>query len=148
MTLTHITTLTANVGAPIPVGPVTDGMRGIVAITGGSFEGPRLRGAVMPMGADWALLQPDGTAHVDTRYLQQMQDGTFVGIRNRGNARPAPGQDMIYTGQSTPAFEAPRGKPLCLDEYSHIHLLLHLQLGKRPGPVALLSDRTRHNSLK
>jgi hypothetical protein len=40
-----------------------------------------------------------------------MQDGTFVGIRNRGFARPAPGRDSFYTGQSTPVLEAPMGSP-------------------------------------
>jgi hypothetical protein len=111
MKATHITTLTAIVGAPVMLGPVLGGLRGIVPITGGSFDGPRLRGKVVPMGADWALLQPDGSAHVDARYLLQMEDGTFVGIRNRGHARPAHGQDNVYTGQSTPAFEAPQGSP-------------------------------------
>lgn len=109
MTLIHVTTLTAKVGAPILLGPVPGGMRGIVPITGGSFDGPRLRGTVLPMGADWALLQPDGSAHVDARYLLQMEDDTFVGIRNRGHARPAPGRDNVYQGQSTPVFEAPMG---------------------------------------
>ncbi len=109
MTLTHLTTLTATVGAPILLGPVTGGLRGIVPITGGSFDGPRLSGTVLPMGADWALLQPDGSAHVDARYLLRMQDGTLVAIRNRGHARPAPGHDNAYTGQSTPVFEAPQG---------------------------------------
>ena len=109
MILTHITTLTATVGAPVLLGPVAGGMRGIVPISGGAFDGPRLRGTVLPMGADWALLQPDGSAHVDARYLLQMDDGTFVGIRNRGFCRPVPGQEGVYAGQSTPEFEAPEG---------------------------------------
>lgn len=111
MKLTHVTDLVAKVGAPLLLGPVTGGMRGIVPITGGAFDGPRLRGTVLPMGADWALLQPDGSAHVDARYLLQMEDGTLVGIRNRGVCRPVPGQDNVYAGQSTPEFEAPTGSP-------------------------------------
>lgn len=111
MRLTPVTTLTARVGAPHLLGPVPGGMRGIVPITGGSFDGPRLSGTVLPMGADWALLQPDGSAHVDARYLLQMADGTLVGIRNRGFCRPLPGQDNVYAGQSTPVFEAPEGSP-------------------------------------
>jgi Protein of unknown function (DUF3237) len=111
MKATHITTLTAIVGAPVMLGPVLGGLRGIVPIAGGSFNGPRLRGKVVPMGADWALLQPDGSAHVDARYLLQMEDGTFVGIRNSGFSRPVAGQDNVYAGQSRPEFEAPIGSP-------------------------------------
>lgn len=109
MTLTHLADLTATVGAPIMLGPVTGGLRGIVPITGGSFDGPRIRGKVLPLGADWALLQPDDSAHVDARYLLEMQDGTIIGIRNRGFCRPVAGKENIYAGQSSPVFEAPIG---------------------------------------
>lgn len=109
MKLTHVTDLTVTVGEPVMLGPVTGGMRGIVPIVGGSFDGPRLRGRVVAMGADWALLLPDGSASVDARYLLEMEDGTFVGIRNRGFCRPVAGQDNVYAGQSRPEFEAPIG---------------------------------------
>ena len=109
--LIHVTDLTATVGAPLFLGPVAAGLRAIVPIVGGSFDGPRLKGKVVPMGADWALLQPDGSAHVDARYLLEMHDGVLVGIRNRGFCRPVEGQDNVFAGQSSPEFEAPISSP-------------------------------------
>ena len=111
MKLTHLTDVTAQVGAPVFLGPVQGGMRAIVPIAGGTFDGPRLKGSVVPMGADWALLQPDGSAFVDAKYLLQMQDGVHVGIRNRGFCRPVNGSETLFSGQSKPEFEAPIGSP-------------------------------------
>ena len=45
---------------PQQLGTVPHGIRSIVPVTGGSFEGPRLRGKVLPGGGDWLLLRPDG----------------------------------------------------------------------------------------
>lgn len=50
------------------VGPTPDGQRVIFFIKGGEFEGPRLRGRVMPdAGADWIRIRPDGSSQLDVR---------------------------------------------------------------------------------
>src|SRR5262245_29878894 len=36
---------------------VPHGIRTIVPVTGGDFEGPRLRGRILPGGGDWLLLR-------------------------------------------------------------------------------------------
>ena len=54
MTLRLTTAPTQNVGA----GP--RGTRVTFPITGGSFEGDRLRGKVLPGGGDWVVKRPDG----------------------------------------------------------------------------------------
>src|ERR1035438_6923246 len=51
-------TLTGTVGSPIEVGVMPQGERRIVPIEGGAFEGPRLRGQVLPNGADWMNIRP------------------------------------------------------------------------------------------
>src|SRR5260370_32436146 len=38
------------------LGTVPHGIRSIVPVTGGDFEGPRLRGKVLPGGGGWLLL--------------------------------------------------------------------------------------------
>jgi hypothetical protein len=35
---------------------------------GGKFEGPKLRGEILPGGGDWEIVQSDSTAFLDTRY--------------------------------------------------------------------------------
>jgi len=44
------------------------GKRRIIPITGGHFEGPRLKGTILDNGADWQVVNPDGVAIIDTRY--------------------------------------------------------------------------------
>lgn len=59
------------------------GERFIVPILGGSFEGPRLRGRVLPGGADRQWLRPDGIKELDALYEMQTDDGTVITVRNR-----------------------------------------------------------------
>jgi hypothetical protein len=60
----------------IPNGP--HGTRWILGITGGSFEGPRLRGVVEVPGADWATGRPDGSIKHDGRALMRTDDGAAI----------------------------------------------------------------------
>ena len=59
------------------------GERFIVPILGGRFEGPRLRGRVLPGGADRQLLRPDGVKELDAQYEMQADDGTVITVHNR-----------------------------------------------------------------
>ena len=59
------------------------------SIVGGSFEGDRLRGKVLPGGADWTVKRPDGVVELDLRITLAADDGalihmTFEGIRDDG----------------------------------------------------------------
>lgn len=53
-------------------GPV--GRRVLYRAAGGSFEGPGLRGEVVPGGGDWALYRPDGTMLLDVRLTLRADD--------------------------------------------------------------------------
>jgi hypothetical protein len=53
----------------IVLGKSKHGWRRVVPITGGSFEGPNIRGEVMPGGEDWQLYRPDGDTELCARYL-------------------------------------------------------------------------------
>lgn len=107
--LTFATEITASIGQPIMVGPVAGGLRAMVPIVGGQLAGPLLTGRILPGGADWALLQPDGTALVDARYAIELADGGCVSIRNAGLCRPVEGSQTLFHGHSQPRFEAPEG---------------------------------------
>ena len=43
------------------------GRRILFGAAGGRFEGPRLRGEVVPGGGDWALFRADGAMSLDVR---------------------------------------------------------------------------------
>ncbi|MGY2029810.1 DUF3237 domain-containing protein [Nocardia gipuzkoensis] len=52
--------------------------RVLFGAAGGSFEGPRLRGAVVPGGGDWALFRQDGTMTLDVRLTLRTDDDALV----------------------------------------------------------------------
>ena len=57
-----------------------------VAITDGSFDGPRLSGRVLPGGGDWTLLRADGVLELDLRITgvakRNVRSTTTVWIRS------------------------------------------------------------------
>jgi hypothetical protein len=82
--LTFAFEIRATVAAPTEVGQLPQGRRRIVAITGGTFEGPGLKGRIVPGGADWQLIQPDGLSELDTRYTLETDKGQIVYVQNKG----------------------------------------------------------------
>lgn len=63
-------------GTPVGDGPY--GQRIIVDVSGGHFEGPRLKGKILPSGGDWLLLRPDGMGLLDVRATFETDDGAFI----------------------------------------------------------------------
>lgn len=128
MTLRLATAPTQEVGA----GPY--GTRVTYPIIGGSFQGDRLRGTVLPGGDDWTVRRPDGVIELDLRITLETDDGalihmTFTGLRDDG----APGAPYFHT---LPRFEtaAPR--------YSFLNRLLAVGTGeiRADGPVHLIEE--------
>ncbi len=66
------------------------GLRRIVLITGGTFKGPNIEGTIIPGGADWQLVRPDGVTELDARYVLKTNDGVMIYANNHILARPQP----------------------------------------------------------
>jgi hypothetical protein len=77
-------TLTGFLAAPREIGTMPRGTRRYYAVTGGSFEGPRLRGEVLPDGGDWLLIRPDGTLELDVRITLKTDDAALIYARYAG----------------------------------------------------------------
>jgi hypothetical protein len=88
--LTLAMTLRVQVGAPMELGDVPRGRRRIIPILGGTFEGPTVRGKVLPGGADWQIVRADGLAELDTRYALQTEQGSLIYIQNAGMRHAPP----------------------------------------------------------
>jgi len=59
-------------------------------VAGGTFEGGRLRGVVLPhAGSDWLLQRRDGSFQQDVRLTLEADDGTLILMSYRG-VRHAP----------------------------------------------------------
>jgi uncharacterized protein DUF3237 len=88
--LTLAMTLRVQVGPPMELGEVPRGRRRIIPILGGTFEGPNIRGKVLPGGADWQIVRADGLAELDTRYALQTEQGSVIYIQNAGMRHAPP----------------------------------------------------------
>jgi hypothetical protein len=59
--------IAADVGELMTMGGGPLGERRVVSIDGGTFEGPQLRGTLVPGGADWQIVRADGVLDIDAR---------------------------------------------------------------------------------
>lgn len=81
--LEHACDLAVRIAPPVEVGPTPAGLRRMIPITGGAVSGPLLNGKVLPGGADFQLILAGGTqAHLDARYVIELDDGTRVFVQN------------------------------------------------------------------
>lgn len=98
--------------APEPMGSTTlssDGQRSrFWPIVGGRFWGKDISGDVVPGGADYPVVRPDGVVVVDAFYRLREDDGTSILIHNKGFAYPGvDGEDSIY--RLSPVFTTVEG---------------------------------------
>ena len=72
----------------IELGRTPAGGRNIYPVSGGSFEGDRLKGSVSPLvGSDLLLIRADGTFQQDVRLLLIADDGAHILMTYRGVRR-------------------------------------------------------------
>lgn len=115
-----VTSLRINVAAPQEQGIVDGKRKRFIPITGGSMDGPRLKGEVLAGGGDWQSIHNDGLTEIFARYSLKAQDGVIIGITNPGvrvasadvTRRIAAGEDVPpneYYFRSTPVFDVADG---------------------------------------
>jgi hypothetical protein len=86
----------------VTLGATPQGGRTIWPVTGGTFEGERLRGKVLPGGADWVTLRRDGVRELELRVTLQTDDGALVNMTFTGMRDETGGRDYFHT---LPRFE-------------------------------------------
>ena len=83
--LEHIGIMRAQLQAPPEViGPGPEGLRVNFYITGGEVTGPKLRGKVKPVGADWFTIRADGVGILDVRTTIETHDGALIYVAYSG----------------------------------------------------------------
>lgn len=108
--LEFVMQLNVSLGEAYSVGETSYGFRNVVPITGGTFEGPAIKGTIIPGGADWQLTDGDtGRTNVEAIYAIRTDDGVYIHIRNNGiiyTGKDAEGNPSFYF-RCAPKFEAP-----------------------------------------
>ena len=101
--------LKVTLGDTFSCGETQHGRRTVIPITGGTFEGPNIKGTIINGGADYQLANKDNRTELEAIYSIKTDDGVYIHVRNRG---------IIYGGQdengnptfyfkAAPQFEAP-----------------------------------------
>ena len=113
------------------IGSTPQGTLTIFPVTGGSFEGERLRGKVLAGGGDWVTADVNGTFTLDLRVTLETDDGalihmTFTGVRDDAN----------HYFRTVPRFET------AVPKYAFLNRLVAVGIGEiRPeGPVHLIEE--------
>ncbi len=140
-------TLEVAVAGPQKIGAVPHGTRVTAPIVSGHFQGPRLRGTVLPGGGDWTLSRGDGVLELDLRVTLATDDGALIYLASFGLRHGPPeviaalarGETVdpaTYYFRTTPRFETAHPK------YAFLNRLLAVSTGDRraAGPIYTIDE--------
>src|SRR5499433_4258635 len=129
------------------IGAVPHGTRVTAPIAGGRFEGPRLRGKVLPGGGDWTLLRSDGALELDLRITLETDDGALIYMTSFGLRHGPPevlaalarGESVSssqYYFRTIPRFETSSPR------YGFLNRLITISRGDRraSGPIYTIEE--------
>ena len=100
--------LRVTLGEAFSIENTQHGRRTVIPITGGTFEGPLLKGTILNGGADYQL-NAENRTELEAIYCIKTDDGVYIHVRNRGiiaNGKDANGNSTFYF-KAAPQFEAP-----------------------------------------
>jgi hypothetical protein len=116
---THLFDMVVDLDPPLNIGNGPVGQRILFGAAGGTFDGPKLRGDVLPGGGDWTLFRPDGSMTLDVRLTLRTHDSALVYMTYGGRwtippelrddladpARKHRVDPALYYFRTTPLFE-------------------------------------------
>ena len=101
--------LKVTLGETFGINNTQHGRRTVIPITGGTFEGPGIKGTILNGGADYQLANANGRTEVEAIYCIKTDDGVYIHVRNRGiicMGKDENGNPSFYF-RAAPQFEAP-----------------------------------------
>jgi hypothetical protein len=127
---------------PENIGASPAGSRAIFVVTGGVFEGPKMRGVYRSGGGDWFLTLANGVGELDVRTTLQTDDGELILLTYHGVLDVSPAVvGRVFAGEAvdpgeyyfrtTPRFETGSEK------YAWLNKTVCVGTGRfSPGKVA------------
>ncbi len=106
MKLEYLMTYRAELKPAVSIGQGPLGARQIFDVTGGTFEGPRLRGTILPSGGDWLQVGADGVGRLDVRATFLTDDGAHIYLQYVGIFDFSAVADKLARGEATEFGEA------------------------------------------
>lgn len=108
--LEYVMELKVTCDAPFSCGMTSRGERVVIPITGGTFEGPKLKGTILSGGADYQYVDHQkGRNEIEAIYCIKTDDGVNIHIRNCGlivSGKDDNGNPQFYF-RAAPKFDAP-----------------------------------------
>jgi hypothetical protein len=131
-----------DVKPPSIIGATPGYDRRIGEISGGRFEGEKLRGKILSGGSDWQSLRADGATTINVRLVMQTDDGALIGMTYLGMRHgPKDVLDRIGRGESvspteyymrvTPYFET------ASEKYGWLNRIVSVAYGHRMAGGAI-----------
>jgi hypothetical protein len=100
--------LKVTLGETYSAGDTQHGTRTVIPITGGTFEGPLLKGTILNGGADYQLGNKSlNRTELEAIYSIKTDDGVYIHVRNRGiicTGKDEKGNPQFYF-RAAPQFE-------------------------------------------
>ena len=122
----------------LALGDTPYGGRRIAQVAGGNFEGPKLRGSVLPGGGGWMILRRDGVLDIEVRVVLETDDKQMIYMHWKGYRHgPKEVIDRLNRGEevdpadyyfrTTPYFETSSEK------YAWLNGICTIATGSRVG---------------
>jgi hypothetical protein len=133
----HLFTIKMTLHPAQRVGSSPLGRRSVIAVSGGTFEGERMRGTVQShAGSDWLLERGDGSFQQDARLTLQTEDEALILMSYRGvrwateavSARLARGESVDahdYYLRTAPFYET------AATQYAWLNRIVSVGVGAR-----------------
>jgi hypothetical protein len=138
----HLMTMTLTVSGMQPIGATPNGDRRVGLVAGGTFEGAKLRGIVLPGGADWIINRPDGSTTLDVRLVLRTDDGATIGMTYRGMRHGPPAvMARLNAGEAVDPteyyFRTSVNFETAAARYDWLNRIIAVGTGSRPpeGPI-------------
>jgi len=120
--------VTFNLKPGVEVGQTLAGKRTIYPVKDGFFEGPNLKGKVLPDGADWFLQLNETSNKIDVRVTLQTNEGENIYVTYQGYLNL--NADGTYYFRTTPYFETSSKKLAYLNHTVSVGVGTIVKLGE------------------
>jgi len=123
--------VTFNLQPGVEIGQTLPGKRTIYPVLDGFFEGPNLKGKVLPNGGDWLVQVNESTNKLDVRASLQTNEGENIYVSYQGFLKL--NADGTYYFRTTPYFETSSKK------YAYLNHTVCVGVGTLVKPGATVS---------